>query len=136
MKSHIADGSKLICYSGPDDAAEVTWSILDDHNVNQFMQNFVFFEKTMANFFHVFIFDKKYLFSTSSFDKQDVPWRHSTNKMYPGSASVECIEINWFRKHMKKVRSSQRAVLVMNWIKQFFPVSFVRDELKTGQVSI
>ena len=73
MKSHIADGSKLICYSGPDDAAEVTWSILDDHNVNQFMQNFVFFEKTMANFF-MFLYLRKSIYFRL---------RHSTNKMYP-----------------------------------------------------
>ena len=68
-----------MCYSGPNDAAEVTWDIPGDHNVNQFSQNFVFFmEKTMANFFHIFIFDKKHLFSsrntTSSFDEQDVLW--------------------------------------------------------------
>ena len=78
MKSHIAYGIKFICYSGPDDAAEVTWNILDDYSVNQFLLNFVFFEKTMANFFQIFIFDKKYLFSsgnsTSPFDEQDVPW--------------------------------------------------------------
>ena len=77
-KSRIAYGIQFICYSGPDDAGEVTCNILDDHNVNQFLQNFAFFEKTMANFFHIFIFDKKYIFSsinsTSSFDEQDVNW--------------------------------------------------------------
>ena len=51
MKSHIAYGIKFICYSGPDDAAEVTWNILDGYKVNQYLQNFAFFEKTMANFF-------------------------------------------------------------------------------------
>ena len=43
MKSHILYGIEFICYSGPDDAVEVTWNILGDHNVNQFVQNFVFF---------------------------------------------------------------------------------------------
>ena len=51
MKSHIAYGIKFICYSGPDDAAEVTWNILDGYKVNQYLQNFAFCEKTMANFF-------------------------------------------------------------------------------------
>ena len=41
MKSHILYGIEFIWYSGPDDAVEVTWNILDDHNVNQFVQNFV-----------------------------------------------------------------------------------------------
>ena len=78
MKSHIVHGIKFIYYSGPYDAVEVTLNILGDHNVNQFLQNFVFFEKTMANFFHIYIFHKKYLFSsrnlTSSFDERDVLW--------------------------------------------------------------
>ena len=78
MKIHIAYGIKFIYYSGPDGAAEVAWNMFDDHNVNQFLENLAFFEKPMANLFHVFIFDKKYLFasrnSTSSFDEQDVPW--------------------------------------------------------------
>ena len=77
MKSHFAYGIKFICDSGPDNTAEVIWNILDNHNVNQFSQNFVFFDKTMANFFHIFIFDKKYLFPsrnlTSSFDEQEIP---------------------------------------------------------------
>ena len=76
MKSHIVYGIKFICYSGLDDGAEVTWNIHADRNVNQFLQNFVFFVNTMANFFHIFIFYKKYLFSsrnsTSSFDEQDI----------------------------------------------------------------
>ena len=42
------------------------------------MKNFVFFAKTVTNFFHIFIFHKKYpicsRISTSSFDEQDVPW--------------------------------------------------------------
>ena len=76
MKSHILYGIEFICYTGPDDAVGVTWNILGDHIVNQFVQNFLFFEKTMANFFHIFIFLKKYLFSsrnsTSSFNEQEL----------------------------------------------------------------
>ena len=34
MKSHIAYSIKFMRYSGPDDAADVTWNILDDHNGN------------------------------------------------------------------------------------------------------
>ena len=34
MKSHIVYGIKLMCYSGPNDAAEVTWDIPGDHNIN------------------------------------------------------------------------------------------------------
>ena len=36
--------------------------------------------------------------------------------------------LNWLWKHVKKVRSSQPAILVLNWIKQFFPVSIVKDK--------
>ena len=32
------------------DAAEVASNILDDYNINQFLQSFVFFEKTMPKF--------------------------------------------------------------------------------------
>ena len=75
MKSHILY-IIFICYSGPDDGAEFTWNILGDHNANQFLRNFVFFEKTVGNFFHIFMFHRKFLFSswnsTSSFDEQDV----------------------------------------------------------------
>ena len=78
MKSHIAYGINLICYSGLDDRVEVISNILDDHKINQSVQNFVFFEKTMANFLNILIFDKQYLFSsgnaTLSFDEQDVVW--------------------------------------------------------------
>ena len=31
---------------------------------------------------------------------------------------IECLELNWLCKHMKKVRSSQAAVLILNWVKQ------------------
>ena len=34
LKSHFAYGIKLICYSGLDDMVEVTWIILNYHNVN------------------------------------------------------------------------------------------------------
>ena len=71
-------GFKFICYRGPADAAKVTWNIHRDHNTNQFLWNFVFFAKTVTNFFHVFIFHKKCpissRISTSSFDEQDVLW--------------------------------------------------------------
>ena len=41
---------------------------------------------------------------------------------------MECIiELNWLSKHTKKVRSSQPAILVLNWIKQFFPVGIVKN---------
>ena len=76
MKSHTAHGIKFISYSRPDAAVEVTWNIHGDQNVNQFLQNFVLFAK--ANFLHIFILHKNYLFpskmSTSSFDEQDVLW--------------------------------------------------------------
>ena len=32
---------------------------------------------------------------------------------------MECIELNWFCKHLKNVRSSQVVILVQNWIKRF-----------------
>ena len=38
---------------------------------------------------------------------------------------MECKKLNWFCKHMKKVRSTQAAILVLNWVKQFFPVWIV-----------
>ena len=39
---------------------------------------------------------------------------------------MECIERNWLCKHMEKVRSSQTADYVVNWVKQFSPVSIVK----------
>ena len=39
---------------------------------------------------------------------------------------MECIELSWLCKHMKEVRSSQAAVLVLNWVKQFFPANIVK----------
>ena len=80
MKSYTAYRIKLTCYSGSDGAAEVTENILGDSNINQLLQSFVFFKKTMANFFHIFMFHEKHLFSsrnsTSSFDEQDMLWIH------------------------------------------------------------
>ena len=39
---------------------------------------------------------------------------------------MECKKLNWLCKHIKKVRSSQATILVLNWVKtQFFPVSIV-----------
>ena len=45
-----------------------------------------------------------------------------TNHIFPTSVFlnviIQCIiEINWLFKHLKKVRSSQPAILVLNWIK-------------------
>ena len=41
---------------------------------------------------------------------------------------MEYIELNWLCKHIKKIRSSQPATLVLNWVKhQSFPVSIVKS---------
>ena len=41
---------------------------------------------------------------------------------------MECIERNWLCKHIKKIRSSQPAIPVLNWVKhQSFPVSIVKQ---------
>ena len=79
MKSHIEYGITFMRYSGQDDAAELNWNILDDHNANQFLKHFVFFfEKTIPwiTLLNIFVFYKKYLYSsrnsTSSFDEQGV----------------------------------------------------------------
>ena len=87
MKSHIAYGIKFICYSGTDDAGEVTGNIVGDHNINQFLQNFGFFEKTMANFLHIFMFIKSIYFL------QETRLRHSTNKTDPSSASAQSLNM-------------------------------------------
>ena len=42
------------------------------------------------------------------------------------------IELNYLCKHIKKIRCSQSVILVMNWIKQFFPVSIVNKYLGWG----
>ena len=40
---------------------------------------------------------------------------------------MECIiELNWLCKHIWKIRSSQPVIIVLNWIKQLFPVSIVK----------
>ena len=40
---------------------------------------------------------------------------------------MECIELNWLCKHMKRIRSSQPAIRVLNWMKhQSFPVTIVK----------
>ena len=42
---------------------------------------------------------------------------------------MECIELNWLCKHMKKIRSSQPAIPVLNGVKhQFFPGSIVNNQ--------
>ena len=38
---------------------------------------------------------------------------------------IECIELNWLRKYVKKVRSSQAAILLLNWVKTIFPLSIL-----------
>ena len=46
---------------------------------------------------------------------------------YKYMSILECIELNWWRKYMKKVRSSQAVILLLNWAKtQFFPVSIIK----------
>ena len=39
---------------------------------------------------------------------------------------IECIELNWLCKYMKKVGSSQADTLVLDCVKQLFPVSIVK----------
>ena len=72
-----------MCYSGPNDAAEVTWDIPGDHNVNQFSQNFVFFWRKpwLTSFIFLYLIKSIYFL-------QETRRRHLTNKMYSGSVSV------------------------------------------------
>ena len=44
---------------------------------------------------------------------------------------MECIELNWLCKHIKKIRSSQPAIPVLNWVKHhsFLPVSILKEFL-------
>ena len=47
---------------------------------------------------------------------------------------MECIiELNWLCKHIRKVRSSQPAILLFNWIKHFFPMSAVNTNCKSSK---
>ena len=71
MKSHIAYIISFVRYSGPDDAAEVTWNTLDDLNTKQFLQHFVIFwenytRDTFLEYFYIWqkvsIFFKKLIF--------------------------------------------------------------------------
>ena len=40
---------------------------------------------------------------------------------------MECVELNWLSKHVKKIRSSQPDIPVLNWVKhQSFLVSIVK----------
>ena len=44
--------------------------------------------------------------------------------------TMECKELNWLRKHFKKVRSSRASIsiiLVLDWVKTVFPVSIVNS---------
>ena len=44
---------------------------------------------------------------------------------------MECIEHNWLCKHIKKIKSSQPAIPVLNWVKHHpFPVSIVKEILQ------
>ena len=44
---------------------------------------------------------------------------------------MECIEFNWLCKHIKKIKSSQPAIPVLNWVKHHpFPVSIVKEILQ------
>ena len=54
---------------------------------------------------------------------------NTCNRMY------RCTELNWLCKHIKKVRSSQAAILVLNWVKHSFPlcVSSRLYKAQTGQ---
>ena len=54
MKSDIAYGIKSICYSGLEDAADVISNILDDHHINQSLQNLVFFWENQGWLFKYF----------------------------------------------------------------------------------
>ena len=43
---------------------------------------------------------------------------------------MECIELNWLCKYIKKIRSSQPAIPILNWVKhQSFPASIVKDSV-------
>ena len=47
---------------------------------------------------------------------------------------IECTKLNWLCKHMKMVRSSQVAIIVLNWVKQSFSLwvslKFIKVSLK------
>ena len=49
---------------------------------------------------------------------------------------IECIELNWLCKHMKKVESSQAAIFVLNWLKQFFSVSVVNENIYSKMIPV
>ena len=63
-------------------------------------------------------------------------WITFLKHLYSLICVIECIELNWLRRHMKKVRSSQAAILVLNWLKQFFPVSTVKTFLRRKLISL
>ena len=44
---------------------------------------------------------------------------------------IECLELNWLCKHIKRIRSSQPAIPVLNWVKhESFPESIVKGYLR------
>ena len=46
---------------------------------------------------------------------------------------MECMELNWLCKHIKKIRSSQPAIPVLKWVKhEPFHVSIVNIEQISG----
>ena len=48
---------------------------------------------------------------------------------------MECIELSWLRKHIKKVRSSQAAIPVPNWVKQNLSLSVSLMRLILGEIN-
>ena len=54
-------------------------------------------------------------------------WTHFPNIFTLSYVIIECVELNWLCKYMKKVRSSQVVILALNWVKtQFFYVGIVK----------
>ena len=45
-----------------------------------------------------------------------VSWTTPFKHLHSLVGVTECIEINWLCKHTEKVRSSQAAILVLNWV--------------------
>ena len=57
-------------------------------------------------------------------------WITFFKHLYSQYMTMYCIELYWLCKHMKQLRSSQTAILVIDWVKQqFFPVSIVKKSI-------
>ena len=54
------------------------------------------------------------------------------NHIFQASVLIlKCIELNWLCKQIKKIRSSQPAILVLNWVKHHsFHVSIVNENIR------